>query len=109
MKIISKLRNKITAIMLLGLSSISNVFASTAGAGSDNSIIATLKVLQDFFTGALPTTIGMVAIAIGGVFIAVTGDIQGGGKKVAVIALGIGIALTAVNIFSWLGMKSAII
>ena len=108
MKIIAKLKNRLITSLLIALGSVSNVFASTTG-GTDNSIITTLKVLQDCVTGALPTTIGMVAIAIGGVFIAVTGDIQGGGKKVAVIALGIGIALTAVNIFSWLGMKSAVI
>jgi len=110
MKIINKIKN--INKKAIGTGFLLSVYASSAMASTDtadNSIMKTLIVLKTFFTGPVPTTLGMIIIAVGGIWIAVSGDIQGGGKKIAVTALGIGIALTAVNIFGWLGMSGAIV
>ena len=92
----------------MSLCASSCAFANTAG-GDTNIITEIISKIQGMMTGPVATGIGIIAIAGAGLYIAVSGDLTSGGKKAAGIAIGVGVAVMAAKMFTWLGLTGAII
>ena len=108
MKKLAKYIKKLQLILFVTLLSCSSAFASTTGS-SDNIIETIIYKIQEMMTGPVATGIGIICIAGAGLYIAVSGDLTSGGKKASGIAIGVGIAVMAAKMFTWLGLTGAVI
>jgi|TARA_R110002167_G_scaffold184717_1_gene385213 hypothetical protein len=107
---INKIRTTVskanTGLLLMAVTT-SVACASTTGSG--NIITSILNKFMNMMTGDVATTVGVACLAGGGLYIAATGDISKGGKKILSIIIGVGIAVMATKLLKWAGVSGALI